>query len=531
MRLPAFRDAVDVRTINLEVVVTHRGERITGLRTGDFSIRANGQEIPIELFTEVVDGRAVPASESGNREVAGERVQAPPLGPRAHVGTRYVLFIDDDFAIPTSRNRVLEQLTDQLGGLGPRDRMAVVAFDGRRLELLSGWTRSLAKLASALDEARRRRAYGMLRRNELHSYSRGRYGSRPPSGKSFSSTGFLGLGRALDGRRNPAVLRYSDEQAEISQVVRAATSTLRGLIGVPGRKVMLLLAGGWPATPRWGDRDVFDRYDSQRSLFAPLIDTANQLGYTLYPVDVQGSRYGGITRRPGTRIDRDSEQLAEDTLHYLADETGGLAHLDSARLTALERTIEDTRSYYWLGFTPTWQGNDKEHRLEVRASRARPGGTGSEQFKVRTRRSFTDLSRQSQVSMWIESAHLFDAPLPDSTDLAVVIGEPEPTGASKLLLPLSLQVPLDQVTLSPMADTRALATRLELRIAATDADGASADIPIAMVEIVSETTPAPGQIGTYQTRLKLRRKPHRLMISLYDPANGKVLARRVDFEP
>ncbi|MCP3910264.1 MAG: hypothetical protein GY713_04855 [Actinomycetia bacterium] len=52
-----------------------------------------------------------------------------------------------------------------------------------------------------------------------------------------------------------------------------------------------------------------------------------------------------------------------------------------------------------------------------------------------------------------------------------------------------------------------------------------------VVEIVSEESPEPGQIGIYTTRLKLRRKPHRLLISLYDPLTGIVLARRVDFEP
>ncbi len=150
-------------------------------------------------------------------------------------------------------------------------------------------------------------------------------------------------------------------------------------------------------------------------------------------------------------------------------------------------------------------------------------------MKVRSRRSFSDLSRQSAVSNWIESAHLFDTPLPDSGELAVEIGEPQPAGLGKLLLPLSLEVPLDQVTV--IAGEGGLAARLELRVAATDDEGSSADLPVTEVEIAVREPPRPGQIGIYQTSLKLRRKPHRMLISLHDPLTGGVWLKRVEFEP
>lgn len=541
MRLPAFGEVVDVRVVNLEVVVTRRGERVTGLTAEDFSLRVDGVEVEVEFFTEVAGGRTVATPAPDPRTIPSG------LSPGAAVGTRYVLFIDDDFAIPTARNRVLERLAEQMSGLGDDDRVAVVAFDGRRLELLCNWTRSLSRLRAVLEEAQQRRTYGMLRRSELKNRGAGRYGARPPIGRNFSNTGFLGLGRALEGAGDPEVLRYSDSHGEISQVVRAATSTLRGFSASPdrgtsGRKVMLLLAGGWPAYARWGDRDIFDRLESERALFAPLVDTANRLGFTLYPVDVQGgtydtrgrgAEYGTLTTgRAGALAEQERERLSEDALYYLAEETGGRAILGGARLEALERTIEDTRSYYWLGFTPAWKGDGEGHRLEVEA---RSRGRG-ERLKVRTRRSFSDFSRQSQVSMWIESAHLFDLPLPGSTELAVEIGEPQPAGLGKLLLPLALEVPLDQVTVLPVADSpaggqRQYAASLELRVAATDADGASADVPVRQVEIVSEGPPEPGQVEIHETRLKLRRKPHRLLITLYDPLTGGVMSRRVDFEP
>ena len=32
---------------------------------------------------------------------------------------------------------------------------------------------------------------------------------------------------------------------------------------------------------------------------------------------------------------------------------------------ALETVVTDTRSYYWIGFTPKWQGDDHAHRVDV----------------------------------------------------------------------------------------------------------------------------------------------------------------------
>ena len=43
----------------------------------------------------------------------------------------------------------------------------------------------------------------------------------------------------------------------------------------------------------------------------------------------------------------------------------GRAFLGGGRRTAFEEVVADTRSYYWLGFAPTWRGVDRRHRLEI----------------------------------------------------------------------------------------------------------------------------------------------------------------------
>lgn len=518
---PAFGDVLDVRLMNLEVVVEKQKQRVVGLSSDDFQLLVDGEEVPIEFFTEVRQGEAVAAPR-------GQKFPATPaIEPGRQVGTRYLVFVDDYFAIPSYRNRVLNQLADDLPSLGPDDSMAIVAFDGQQVELLTTWTRSLPELEGAIDQAKARRGYGLQRLSEeryLHSLAR--FESRGLRGSRFSNVGYYGAGygpgAGFYGYGLGAGHLFRDENSlKVSRVVGAAASALRGFARPEGRKVMLLLSGGWPAGN--GYYAASSRGLSTDALFRPLVDTANRLGYTLYPVDMNNhvhssgvsAEYGSLAQaRAAEYYDRDRDWLEEDALTHLAYSTGGKAFLDGAARFALSRTAEDTRSYYWIGFTPRWQEDDAQHRVKVKVA-----GKG---IKVRAREGFSDLSRQTEVTMLVESAQLFDLPLPGSA-LSVSLGEPTKAGYKKVLLPIQLMIPFDRFTLLPGRDGDVAS--LELRVAATDDDGHRADIPVIPVQI---TRQGDEKAAVYSTQLKLRQKPHRLLVSLYDPATGEVVSKRFE---
>lgn len=53
----SFGEAIDVRVVNVEAVVTDsRGDRVRGLTAGDFRLKVDGKEAPIEFFTEIASG-------------------------------------------------------------------------------------------------------------------------------------------------------------------------------------------------------------------------------------------------------------------------------------------------------------------------------------------------------------------------------------------------------------------------------------------------------------------------------------------
>ncbi|MCP3961839.1 MAG: VWA domain-containing protein [bacterium] len=531
---PTFGEIIDVRVINLEVVVTDGKTRVHGLGSEDFRLLVNGEEVLIEYFTEVVGGTAVAGEAAADGAI-------PALAPGEAVGTRFLVFIDDSFSLRSHRNRVLRRLAEQLPNMAPEDHMAIVAFDGRQIELLSSWTSSQRELARVLQQARERRSSGLHQRSRTLATTAGYYGTSrfggasrfgDPFGGSFGdpfygADPFYGGGGGFYGYGAP---RGSQAYDAAERVLDAATSTLRAFARPPGRKVMLLLSGGWPI----GDTGNFTRRvgygggASGRSLLRPLTDTANRLGYTLYPVDVKGveSRLGGAQfattgqANYWANLGREQEFVEEGGLLYLAKETGGRALLDGASLTALQRAVEDTRTYYWIGFTPTWEGNDRRHRVKVEV---RQRG-----LKVRSRKSFSDLSRQTEVSMLVESGQLFDLPLPgEDQELNVTFGEPQKSGYRKVIVPLQLEIPLDQVTLLPTAD--GYVAELELRVAVTDDRGNRADIPVIPVALRRETG-ATDDVAHFEFGIKLRKRPHQMVLSLHEPASGNLISKRLALE-
>jgi hypothetical protein len=210
----------------------------------------------------------------------------------------------------------------------------------------------------------------------------------------------------------------------------------------------------------------------------------------------------------------------DTALASIARETGGEAFLDSTNLDSLERVADDTQSYYWLGFTPDWKGTDRAHQVRIEVKR--PG------LEVRSRRSYTDLSRQTEVTMMTESALLFGNP-PSSEPLLVKLGEPTSLRTRSATLPVTVMIPVHLLTFLPHEKGYVAAT--ELRVAVLDEAGQTAEIPVIELPIVLDRMPYEGQVQRYETQLKVRRQKHDIVVSLYDIASGRILSTRIEADP
>jgi VWFA-related protein len=517
-----FGASVDVRVINVEAVITNsRGERVRGLSAGDLKLEVDGREVPIEYFAEIAEGQPVSAA-SAPASAPSEGV-APPPSP-APQGRSFLVFIDEAFAVAAQRDTVLQALERDLKLLGPEDRMAIVAFGGvkvggSRLDVLSGWTGDTQALAAALRAARKRPASGndvMATRRRLENDQelvREALAANSVTGTDTDPyendyAGARGLDSVVpntdggDGRLESWMYKLS----------RAAVTAMSGMAPPSGRRTLLLLSGGWPVP----------------SFHIPLAVAANRLGYTVYPVDVQGidmltavndaSRpYPGIGLSDGF-ISSGWERSTQAGMEFLARVTGGRAILNSARLSALGRVVEDTRSYYWLGFTPRWKGDDRHHRIEIKAGKG---------LEVRSRKGFSDFSRATESSLATQGILLLGG-APKDKRLIIEAGQPKTKGR-ELELPVTIVIPVADLT--PLEQWGSWRVEAILGTAVMDGSGSFSDLTETSLRVTLPKQPGPGDLARHRMTLKLRRTKQRLVFTMRDPLGGATLWGEAEVNP
>ncbi|MEA2601304.1 MAG: hypothetical protein QOF89_2296 [Acidobacteriota bacterium] len=494
----SFGESIDVRVVNVEAVVTDRqGQRVRGLTTADFRLLVDGREVPIDYFTEIADGEvATPAPGAPGGGSPAAAASAAPAGPGEKVGTNYLVFVDDQFSIAASRDLVLRRLAADLGRLGPQDRMAIVAFNGNQLQRLSDWTGDHQALAQAFAAAQGRSSFGLAKLAERRS-----------EGGDLINDGGAALVQQI---------------WQMGIGMQAVVAAMRGTPAPAGRKVMILLNGGWgvPDVPqrRFGAPSAVDLPQAE-TLFAPIFDTANLLGYTIYAVDVQGmdpestwadaSAAGPVDH---SFITTGTEQGVHEALEVVARETGGKAMLNSARLDAFARVAADTTSYYWLGFTPQWKADGKRHDVRLEARR-----TG---LAVRSRTGYSDLSRQEEAQIQAASQLLYGGM--STAPLAVNAGATRRNGLLTMEMPLVVEIPVSALTPLPTEGGWNLAANVS--IAVLDGGAESAKWRTLPVRIHAATLPEGGGNVRWETLLKLHRSTRRLLVILGGD-RGEVLGR------
>lgn len=549
-----FRDRVDVRVLNLEIAVQDaQGRHVSGLGPEDFRILVDGEPVPIRYFSEIENGRATAVPEGSETD--------PAISSGERVGRSYVVFIDEFFSLPEDRDAVIEALIGDLEGLEPGDQMAIVAWDGRELAKLSHWSSSSSHLRSVLRAALDRPADGRSRWIEQSPVgtpnTRGRESSiaqnrRHRIGAIVMSD--AALDNDLDTVPDVESMRELDLRMTVERLERqmhsatsAAAGTLRAFASAPGRKIMLLLSGGWPHSPAElladnAPTELLDFFTDSEAVFGHLPVAANRLGFTIYSIDVPDSTMRGsatsMTEGSGG-FQSDQESTPQDanpiatgtdmrkgmqmrqTLERLSRPTGGRVLTAGDRTEALSMVARDTSSYYWIGFTPSWQEDDRarEIRVEMR----------TEGLRARTRTSYLDISARQSTTMLLESALLFDTPVQQDS-VPVKVGDGKRARRGMIELPISVAVPVDGVVF--LEKGRQFVAELSLHLSLRDDEGnTTADIDPIPFEIRIDGSPKAGTYVRYDTRIQIRNRPHRLALAIHDRTGGATLTGSANIDP
>lgn len=465
-----FGEVIDVRVVNVETVVTdEKGELARGLKAEDFRLLVDGKEVPVEYFSEIAEGAAAAAG-------GAEGAVYSQVGKGEEVERSYLVLIDDSFSVASTRDELLTRLARDLQAMKPGDQMAVLSFDGGEIDVLCPWSADRATVATALSGAKKRPAHG----HQFLAQHRSMEGDNETAIEGAVNAGLEGgeiaeLVATLNSRVSPEV------RGRLGKTAQAAAAALRGFEAPAGRKVLMFLTAGWAMS-------------EAPHLYGPMIDDANRLGYTVYPVDAASSDARGMK-----------------VLDAIATRTGGKV-ASTAKMDVLRQVAADTSSYYWLGFSPAWKADESRHKVEVEVRR-----TG---LRTRSRAGFSDLSRQAEAKMKAESALLFGAP-EEEKKLIVQLGVPKKSGRRQIEVPVTVGVPVSSLALTPEGD--GYIAEAPLAVAAVDAKGGRSQLPTSKLQVRVKDVPSGGGYARFQTTVKLRDISQRLVFTVHDPVNGTVL--------
>lgn len=370
--MPEDEDVVKISTtlIQIDVTVTDKkGNPIKDLKPEEIEIYENGKRQDISNFSFV----------SSIREKTDKTVEKtpteniPPQQVRPEQVRRTIALVVDDLTLSFGsifyvrgalKKYVNEQMQDG-------DLVAIIRT-GAGIGALQQFTNDKRQLYAAIEKVRWN-----------------------PAG-SGGVDAFAPIGSLPDKATNPLNDQNGDDEtspfSDINNFRESvfATGTLgainyivRGMQELPGRKSVMVFSDGFAIFTK--DRNGF--LDSQRVLdsLRRLVDQANRASVVIYTTDARGLVAPGLTAaddlsgKSPNQIEqsltdrRDKLFNTQEGLTYLANQTGGLASINSNDLSRGVRKMLDDQSYYLVGYEPDDEVFDPQKRrfnkLEIKVSR------------------------------------------------------------------------------------------------------------------------------------------------------------------
>jgi len=354
---PPISFGVEVRYVEVDAIVTDKGGKpVRDLTREDFEIREDDKPQQVELAA-LVDLEPPPLAKRPPALVEPDvRNNARPFE-----GRLYVIVLDDlhtaalrSQGVKKAARRFIEQY------LGDDDLAAVVHTSGRA-DASQDLTGSRRLLLAAVDKFMGRRLRSAtLNRIDVYNMNRDTLG------------------------RNERI--RDPEEFERGYNARSALDTLKSIADWLGnihgrRKAVLYISEGI-------DYDIHDPINNTDAStimngVRDVVQVATRGNVSFYTVDPRGLHMMSdeamdMTPVQDTSLGLDGRgleaemRLAQDSLRVLADETVGRAAVATNDFErAFDRVVEDSSSYYVLGFRPANERADGRFRkLQVRVKRA-----------------------------------------------------------------------------------------------------------------------------------------------------------------
>ncbi|HEY0156414.1 MAG TPA: VWA domain-containing protein [Thermoanaerobaculia bacterium] len=451
-----FAETVEVRITNVEAVVVDRaGKPVRGLTQDAFEIYEDGVKQEISNFAEISEEVPSGALTTVTTDAAAGVAAAP--APRDFRRRLITVFVDDASLTLGNRNSVLPQLrkflTEQIR---PGDSVAIMVWRNSLAVELEP-TSDAGAISAAVDRLARGSANpGGNWREQLEREILGliaAYKSRNPPDSPDISSGI-----------NIAASHANRASTAMRQKVAAVQSVISAMRGMDGRKVLVLLTESLARNP---GEEAFQFLDSVRDEFAngnllnpmsesriyelpdlvsDIASAANSGGITLYPIHAAGKGYGitdvdaSRTLHTGMRSVIPSDTSMQ-VLNAIAEDTGGKALVGSTNWQLAFNTIAtDLSTYYSLGYRATGDRQDRLKNVEVRLKKRG--------YTVRSRKAVIEKTPASEMTDAV-MANLFYTSPDNTLELKAVPGPAATTADGNVVVPLTITVPMQSLTLLP----------------------------------------------------------------------------------
>ena len=429
------------------MVTDSKGVRVTDLGKDDFEV-FSGRDVPQKVanFYSVGggkvtfgDGTSVPL------EDAEKKGELPP-----EVKARFVLYIDNLNIQPQNRNRMFGKLKDFVTqNVGPRAEAEVIAYN-RSLKVKRKFTSDPTEILAALEEIERETGGGTSlageRRDALH---------RIDESQSAAD--------ALNTARQYARSLRNDIEFDVD----AIKNTLNGLAGIKGRKILVYVSEGLPAT---AGIELFDAVQKKYQQQASTLEAFEFDMNGKYAGDHPGGQRAGrhdlgarrlgvdemvtaenrsFTTRPSDFLMRQNTQAP---LMMMAEQTGGLASVNSnSWKDKLDELAKDFSSFYSLGYRTSRSAVDRPHSVVVNVKR--------KGLTARFRRSFLEKTPETQAAESVV-ASLFYPRDDNALGIHVTLGAQKPYDSENFAVPVRIAFLSESSACSPRRPVRGRVFRL-----------------------------------------------------------------------
>jgi VWFA-related protein len=519
--VPKLVENIDVRVINIDVVVTdRRGNAITGLKRSDFEIFENNVPKPISNFYAVenskpvvVEGEELPEANPVTANTTPGRVNEIP----ENMKRRIIFYIDNLSLAPFNRNRVFQNMKDFIKSvMRPGDEAMIVTFN-RSMKVRVPFTKDTAMLFTTLDTIAGESAMGQANRSERKTVE-----DRIREARNYQE--------AVATARTYA----SSIEHDLRQSASSINSLMSTLAGVEGKKILVLTTEGFPMQP---GREVFQFIEetgrekgwhqsgtllegmsfNSTSVIQSIARSANSNGITMYPIHAAGLTGGSEFSAEYSSPTAPSVAMAATTnttesAQLIADMTGGVASVQTNNFTAaFQRIQRDVENYYSLGYRATTERVDRQRYVRVRLKDNKNG------YTVRNRQTFVEKSMYAEMSDRV-IANLFYRTRGNDLAILVRTGAPAAVEDGLYQVPIEVQIPMDNLTLLPQGEDE-LVGGFEVFVAVADKNGDMSDVSRRQHTLrvpVADAARAKGKFYTYSLELLMEKGSNKISVGVAD---------------